>query len=43
MQLFLFKDNIYEKQSIGSCNISDFDDIIEPDEEEYAEVYEEIK
>ena len=41
--LFLFQDSIYEKQTVGSCNISDLEDIIEPDENEYVEVYEEVK
>lgn len=41
--LFMFENEIYEKQSGGSYNLQDLNDINNPDENEYVEVYQEIK
>lgn len=41
--LFVYKDELYEKFTNGCCNLSDLDNSSEPDENEYVEVYEEIK
>lgn len=41
--LFMFNSQIFERWPGTSLNLSDLDDIREPDENEYVEVYEEIK
>ena len=41
--LFMFDTQIYEKVVDSCVNLSDLDDIGEPDENEYVEIYKEIE